>query len=342
MAQATAAGKGGVLIIPGLPPLKVIERQQLTSTATAIVLPASGTIANAAPSGSKHVVVVINAAFTGGADDIDLYFGTGGGAVDTTAGNYNGQSMEGVTSTASAARRGGAVTIPMGIPDDGSGDRFGGGAILIPDAFNTDTHKSALAMGGPYEDGIRIDTSRWENTGVLTSVGIQGGTFAVGSVFELCVIDEDYAVAGAAIDLSADGDVIFKDLDGLVQDGDVVAIGNLRTNSSGSIDTVKIEFNDDTTTGNYEHQSLDGDGTTVTAAAASDNNVGEVTGGGAITSAFSPFILSLSAFGKAVNDPHCLGLSGHHSLNSGHVELNSGRRNNVAAVTKIQLKPAQV
>ncbi|KKL05263.1 hypothetical protein LCGC14_2607790 [marine sediment metagenome] len=52
-------------MIPGLPPLVVLERIELSAAAASIQIPASGTIAGHAkfPTyGARHVVVLVNAA----------------------------------------------------------------------------------------------------------------------------------------------------------------------------------------------------------------------------------------------------------------------------------------
>jgi len=115
---------------------------------------------------------------------------------DTTASNYNVQSLKGTTSTLTAAQSAGDdVLIPEGFPDDGEADIFGGGSFFIAQPLQTDRHKHWLSFGG-YNGSARtvsIATGRWENAGAITEIDIVShtGNIAAGSISELSSLDTD-------------------------------------------------------------------------------------------------------------------------------------------------------
>ena len=238
-------------MIPGLPPLKVIETQTLGSSAASVTLPASGTIADLMPSGSRHVVVLINGITTSGQQNLNVRFNGDSGN------NYNTQGLDGAGSSASAFRQDAQAQTIITVMGADSNE-FGGGMLLIPHAFGTSNHKATLGFGGNVENIVRTTAGRWANTAAITSVTILlgGNSLDAGTVIKLCVVDEDYlyhATDGEVI-LGSDGTFTFDSLPDAA--GDISVIGYMRSDRSATDDNVLVELNADTTATNYHMQRL--------------------------------------------------------------------------------------
>jgi len=251
-------------VIPGLPPLKVLETITLDADATSLRLPASGNIADHAnfPSGSRHVVILFNAKHASvSSDTIDTTFN------DDTGSNYNVQVLNGEGSNATAYRQSGEAriqgsTIPGTSPHESA---FGGGYMLIPHAFNDYGHKATLAVSGQAEDRIRVTAGRWADTSALTHITLTsnsgGDGFEEDSVFKLCVVDEDYAISGVEQILTSDGTMDTVTLPDVA--GNVSFIGYIRGKRATNADHWNMHLNGDTTATNYAHQTLQADGSGV-------------------------------------------------------------------------------
>lgn len=106
--------------------------------------------------------------------------------------------MKGAVSSASAVRSSAQTSLLFGILSSTSNE-FSGGEFLVPDAFSTRSYKSLVALSGQVEDSVHSSGGLWLDTSAITSVTIftSASTFASGSVFDLAVVDEMYAVPGA-------------------------------------------------------------------------------------------------------------------------------------------------
>lgn len=69
---------------------------------------------------------------------------------------------------------------------------------LFPDALSTRSHKSVLRLAGTGENKVEVSSGRWGSTDAISSLVVfpTSGTMAAGSVLELAVVDEMYAIPG--------------------------------------------------------------------------------------------------------------------------------------------------
>jgi len=170
-------------------PTRTIVNTELSTTASTVTL-SVGT--PSLPFTHRHLVVRVNAIATTGTPNILVRFNTDTGA------NYNYQIMKGAVSSASAVRSSAQTSLLFGILSSTSNE-FSGGEFLVPDAFSTRSYKSLVALSGQVEDSVHSAGGLWLDTSAITSVTIftSASTFASGSVFDLAVVDEMYAVPGA-------------------------------------------------------------------------------------------------------------------------------------------------
>tara|TARA_R110000737_G_scaffold350798_1_gene390910 strand:- start:10195 stop:13299 length:3105 start_codon:yes stop_codon:yes gene_type:complete len=325
-------------MIPGLPPIRTIARTELTVAASSVTFSGINTLVAALPFTARHLVVIASGRTDrNGGNDAALFQLNG----DTGA-NYAYQYLYADNTTAAAARvtAQSALTSISFAGDTAAAGAFGGGSMLIPHAFNTANHKTALCIAGAA-DLIQFTTvNQWANVAAITSMKAipQSGTnFLAGSVFELAVVDEDYAVEEQV--LAADGTFTFSDLDDLVQEGDLVGIGYLRTDRAQEDDSLEFSINSDTTASNYARQLLDGGDGSASASSATDRIIGTAVGNNASANMFGPLIASYSAFGKGANDVHYLSLSGQYNQTNSRIRVLSGRRDNIEAVTSLLFNP---
>lgn len=301
-------------------------------------VPASGTISDLMPAGSRHVVVVATAHTTDGGvvGDMTMRFNGDGAA------NYNTQNLDADSGSDTAARDTAGTSIAAGvIPGTGAGrDDPTTTEILIPFAFSTDKHKASISLSGAFEESVRMVTGRWANNAAITHLEFAGGTFNTDSRFDLYVVDEDYAVIAAEDIKTADGTFTFDS--GPQDRGDLYFVGALRSDQAADADLVIQQFNGDTTASNYARQRLEGTASSTAASAATDNEVGEVAGNGATANAFGAFLSVIRQHAIADNDPHILSMSGFHEATGpdSSVRVYSARRNNVERVKTVAFKPS--
>ena len=316
-----------------LPPLREVETQELTADAASITF---SSINTKVPSGSRHLVVLISGLKdAGGEHDVQIQFN------GDTGSNYNLQLLDGASTTASASRLTGTA-VPVAGVLTGAADRWGGGTILIPHYANALNHKAALFLGGDAENRVRTTAIRWANTDAITSLLLKlaANNFKAGTRVILCVVDERYLIEEEI--KSADGaDFAFSVLPAV--DGDLVAIGYLRTDRASSQDGIGWTANGDTTNANYARQSVEGTNTTAAAATGSDRRITDsgLPGDQCTANAFGAVILAISQFNRGDDDPHLTASCGFHStstLNS-HVFAASCRWGNVAAMTSVTFFP---
>lgn len=314
-------------------PDRVIARTELTSPASSVTISGIDTLIAALPFTARHFVLRWNVRATSGTPNVFARLN------GDTGSNYNVQTVQGSGSTPFAFR--GTETSFNYSQASSVANVFSSGEAIFTDAFSTRSHKSDLSFAGRVENLVRVHAGRWADTSVITSVTlfIASSTMAAGSVFEVAVVDEMFAIAGAEQILTADGTFTVQGIPQL--SGDVVLIGNLRSDVSAGEDTLDYDLNDDGTDGNYVRQYLRGDSSTASAAAASDREIGVCTGDTATAGAFGAFVHTISNSAGGVNDPHSLIISGHHAdSNDSQVQIVSSRRNNIEGVNKYKLSPA--
>jgi hypothetical protein len=316
-------------------PTQRLAKVTVTEPTTDVTLSVNPIVIAALSFTPRHLVVRVNGrldgAFTWGSTEIQFNGDTGT--------NYSTQRLEGAGTNATATRANGVTSLYSIIMpgDSAAANTFGGGEVLIPDALSTRTHKSSIALSGAHELNVRTVAGRWASTAAITSVTIGAFTddFMAGSTFELCVVDESFNID----EQIKTGDGTFTVSSIAAADGDLVVIGNLRSDRSGAGDAVVHNINDDGTSGNYAGQALYGDNTSA-GAFTSTLNIANITGNTATTSAFGVMVGQFSNFADGANDPAYNFLAGYHAAsNNASVYLYSTRRNNVEAITKLEFSP---
>ena len=328
-------------MLPGLPPLVHLETVT-ASGATSVTVPASGTIAGHAkfPAGSKHVVVMYSARSGKAAVEDSALITVNG----DTGSNYDMQRLDGYGSSVAAYKEtgiGGWSQIAAMAADNAAAGIHTPGAIMIPNAFATTGYAAMINVVGVYTERARFGAGTWRSTAAITSMTFAESDGLTGS-FSLYVVDEEYLVTSGEEILT--GTSAFTNRDVPAQVGDISIINYLRSSSTASNnDGIDIVLNDDETSGNYPGQLLMG---IVSSSAA--NTAAHQTGGcncaNSDSNYFSGALTSVSAFNYGDNDPHVLTLSGEVSVSaaSGFVGIGSNKRNNVEAVTSVNIKPKTV
>tara|TARA_R110002020_G_scaffold74200_6_gene190113 strand:+ start:2752 stop:7779 length:5028 start_codon:yes stop_codon:yes gene_type:complete len=316
-----------------------IAKTELAEAASSVTLTVD---LNNVPFEARHLAVRINAQGTQAA----VYTAIAVRLNGDTGANYNRQALGAESSTSFTARYNAETsfaTLFYASAASSADEEFSGGELLFPDAFSTRTHKSMLAYGGSNEDLIRIDGGRWANTAAITSVTILpgSGNFVAGSTFELSVVDESFNISEQI--LGADGQFTISGIS--AADGDLVQIGNLRSERSLSIDSVSIELNGDSTATNYNLQILGGYVSTKYAATA-NNNLTASAGTAAnlaVANAFGAVILQYPNYSDGSNDRNIISMGGVHGSPTrtygAECAMVSYRWNNTAAITQIKAKP---
>lgn len=288
------------------------------------------------PFDKKHLLLRDNVLSTSGSITVGVRFNSDATAV------YSRQELVGTGGSDTAARTTGATSYELHSAG-ATANEFTGGQAVVVDAFSTRSFKAICSLGGNADGVVRIDAGSWQLAGKpaitsVTFIAIGGGSFDVGSLFTVSVVDEYYAIPGAEDTKTADGVFTLSTFPKI--DGDVKIIANLRSDASADEDTVESDLNDDSTDANYERQYLRGDGAVTSAAAGTDRDSGVCAGDTATADVFSAFIGSLFNVAGETDDPHWLTLSGHHAdSGDSQVQVVSGRRNNIERLTKYQLAP---
>ena len=331
-------------MIPGLPPLVILETITMPSDAASVTIPASGSISDHAnfPAGSRHVVVLFSAR-NSNASTGDIGLNVRVNADSNT--KYDTVRTDGAVSTVSGFKESGQTswTNLCALSGDSQDAGFySPGTLLFPHAFGTDNFTAVVSMNGIGEQRSRQGVGQWEDTSAITSVSLHASTdnLEAGTIIQLCVVDESYLVSSGEEILSSNA--AFADVTVPAQAGDISLIAYGRTTNSGSNDGVAIELNGDTTASNYTRQYLFNQVTTVTAGQSTSNNqIGSANGNNSDTNHFSPILASISQHNNGDDDPHVLCISGLNSVSTADSVsmINSARRNNVAAVTSARIVP---
>ena len=325
-----------------LPPLHILEKYIVPAGGIASKTFTIGTLVTDfdAKVGvtSRHLCILVYAASEDAVSirDIQLQFN------GDVGNNYNRLSIRGLDAGAGAfIDNADSDFTAMFMPGTTYTDAFGGGFILIPHAFNAIGHKDILSLGGAAEAYVASTIGRWADTSAITSINLFPGVgdFIEGSVLYLCVVDERYQIGESILD-GADGTFSFPNIE--ARDGDLVAIGYLRSDNANREDYPKHEINTDATITNYHGQLLYGNGTPAIAAVSANNNIiGACSGNTATANVFGALLAFYPHFAGALNDPNVLSLSGYHEsiTPDARMDVRSCRRNNIEPINRIDYKP---
>ena len=305
----------------GIPTIPVV-----TKTITAAT--SSVTLYYGSPGGTpRHLVVRMNpiSDSTGDGQTVKMRFNGDSGN------NYNLQYFKGVSSTASSQKFTSRADHPI---YDITDTAHNGGEVLIPDAFSTRTDKSFLGVFGKVEEGVFGAGGRWENTAAITSVTLllTTGQFAATSTFELAVVDEAYVID----ETINTGAAQFDHSSISAADGDLVIIGNLRSDVTSNLEEVSIRFNNDTG-GNYLRQRINAsNGTNLGAYADTSPVIAHGAGANADADSFSGLLVQIPNFSDGSNDRNALTLGGGHFSDSDQIlGLYHTRWNNTTAINRV-------
>lgn len=319
-------------------PTEVIAKITITETTDTVTLPVNPLTIAALSYTPRHLVARMNFKQESSNNSSHIQFNR------DTGSNYNRQHMQGSGSTASGGRATSGTGIHIG-QGGSDANQFLVNEILMPDALSTRSHKATVSLNNAAEASVQVITGRWANTAAITSVTMftegSGVHYSAGSTFELCVVDETFN-----LDQDGDGEQILGS-DGTFSvgsigaaDGDLVVIGNLRTDRNSDADTMKLHFNSDTTSGNYHRQRLYGSGTTIAASADNNDIFGITMGDTATANAFGATCIQIQNFSDGSNDRSSLSLTGDHAdSGKSDVFLDGRRWNNTAAITAFSLLP---
>ena len=328
-------------MLPGLPPLVHLETVT-ASGATSVTVPASGNIADHAnfPAGSKHVVVMYSARSGTAATEVAALVQVNG----DTGSNYDMQRLDGAGTDVLAYKETGIVGWSQIAAMAGDGETAGihtPGAIMIPNAFATTGYAAMINVVGNHTLRSRFGAGTWRNTAAITSMTFTESGGLTGS-YSLYVVDEEYLVTSGEEVLT--GTSAFTNRSVPSQVGDISIINYLRSSRASSNDGTDIVLNNDTTAGNYTNQFLYGAASGSASAQFGDHQIGGCSAANADSNYFSGQLTSVSAFNYGDNDPHILCLNGHVSVSAadGFCSIVSGKRNNVEAVTSVNIKPTNV
>jgi hypothetical protein len=308
-------------------PTVIVAKTTLTSTASSVTLSYSAPSVSWTP---RHLVVRVNG-ISSQNSEIKARFNGDSGT------NYNRQMLRGQGTTPAALR----VSGENGYLYGSLGTTLttpSGGELLIPDALSTRSHKSLISLTGWQGEGeITAFAGRWANTAAITSVTIlpSAGILGVGTTIELCVVDESYNI-NEQIKTAGTGTGTFA-VSSIVADiGDLVVIGNLRSDIAQVGDEVFINLNSDDSS--YPRQRLEGYGSTVGASASSLNDIGGSTAANATAGAFGAIVAQFPNYANGDNDEIISSFSGYHSSSSwSELRISTVRRNNVEAITAFTL-----
>ena len=316
----------------GIPTVTIVKTE-LESAASSVTLTVdTSTLSFTA----RHLVVRANVIHDSQDDAVYLRINA------DTGGNYNGQNIDGTGTTETAARTNGDTAIKLWKADD-EANEFGGGEWLLPDALSTRTHKNVIGTGGQGDAyGVWYVFGRWENTAAITSVTflVTAGNFDENSTFELCVVDEDYAISGAE-DILTGSQSSFSQGSITAGTGNLVCIANLRSDrASNTADGLKLHYNSDTTSSNYYMQRMYGSGTSEVAASANEDTGFTVTAATADANSFGAFVYTIPNYSDGSNDRNALAFSAQHATDSvSHNMFHQRSWNNTDGITGITLEP---
>jgi len=310
-------------------PTHLLAKVTLTETTFAVTLSVNPIVTAALSFTPRHLVVRINTKCESSQPSNAIQFNGDSGS------NYNRQHMQGSGTSESSGQNTSGTSMHAGQNESGTNE-FGSTEILIPDAFSTRTHKATLALNGATEDSMQVIGGRWENTAAITSVRIftSGVHYSVGSTFELAVVDEAYVID----ETINTGAAQFDHASISAADGDLVIIGNLRSDVASHIEEVSIRFNNDTG-GNYIRQRVNAsNGTNIGAYASTSPVIAHSAAANADANSFSGLIVQVPNFSDGSNDRNALTLGGGHFSDSDQIiGMYTTRWNNTTAINRVAI-----
>ena len=241
-------------MMPGLPPLWVVETQTLSAASDTIRLPASGDIGDALgwPTGFTplHLVVLLWARSDEAADTqrgVSVQYN------GDTGSNYQYQRFDAdsVPADTAAALTGQSGIANMLVVGDSSDSGFNPSSMLVPRAFVTTGFKTSSDLGSANEDRQRVGAGRWDSTAAITDLLLTcagSGEFKAGTIATLAVVDENFLEASHVISSTT----TTLTATGISAGENLSVIGYVRTDrASNENDGLDLGFNADTTDANY-------------------------------------------------------------------------------------------
>ena len=310
-------------------PTVTVDKTTLDSTSDSV------TLTYAAPAGvswtPRHLLLRTSTQATSGNPNLLLRFNGDSGS------NYNSQVLYGYSTTTGAWAGTSQTSMSVIGNIDDLSSTFSVSETLFPDALSTRTDKSVLSIGGRIEEVVEPGVGRWEDTAAIASVTclVDSSTFAAGSTFELCAVDESYLISGG--ETINTGTAQFDKSSISAANGDLVVIGNLRSDVSSNLEELGLRFNGDTTDGNYERQRMTGHNNSVKGAYSSASNaVSHAAGDDSDADGFSGFVAQIVNFSDGSNDRSAITLGGGHFSDSDQQLATMGFRwDNTAAIDRI-------
>ena len=312
-------------------PTQRLAKVTVTETTSAVTLSVNPIVIAALSFTPRHLLVRTQTQATSGNPNLFVRFNGDSGS------NYNSQVFYGYATSAGAWAGTNTTALNLIGNIDDLSNAFSVSETLFPDALSTRTHKSALCLSGRLEEVVEAGGGRWENTAAITSVTcfLDSSTFAAGSTFELCVVDEAYVIDEEINTGTAD----FDKSSISAADGDLVIIGNLRSDVASNIEEVSIRFNGDTG-GNYTRQRLRGNNSTsLNAAQGTTPVIAHGAGANATADSFSGLLVHIPNFSDgSIGDRNAATLGGGHFSDSDQIiGLYNTRWNNTDAINRVEI-----
>ena len=312
-------------MISALPPLKTIARYEYPADGGAYTFDGILALVALLPFTGCHLVLDVNGQSNAANNDSTFTV-----QVNADVGNnYNFERLRGVGAAGTCARSDNQAAWNFAIPGDATANNFGGGQILIVDAFGARSHNGCLGFCGSTEQRVQVSAQRRANSAAVDSLTVLGNTgFKAGTVLTLSVVDERYLLALGYQILTANGSFTFINLPQVP--ASLCFIGNLRTDEASDASAIRMTVNGDAVDANYAHQAMLGDDAGPPLAfVAGDRRIGAVAGAPSGAGVFGPFVASISQGALPDNDASVLAVSGVHATSPrGVVECESYRRNN--------------
>jgi len=321
-------------MIPG--PFRVIATKELSSDASSITL-STDEFFSYIPSGSRHLVLMLNARASSGTPAVYLRFNNDSGS------NYHYQfvgavedsGVPGAGASKSASVTTSATQIVVQSQMHSTANLYSGGIIIIPEYANTTNHKSTISQTGNTSSSVECVAGRWASTAAITRADfvISSNNFVAGSVAMLAVMDETYMVDQEV--RTTDGSVVL-DVTGSVSD--LTAVYYCRSNrTSYPADSVRVLLSGDTTTGNYINHSYYGYKTSLYSwnYAPYMFQIPSTTG---TSNVFGAGVLLVQQAQNGSYYPHVLGMGGYVVSSDSAVTFASMRKSNsISNVTSVEM-----
>tara|TARA_R110000764_G_scaffold193622_1_gene278950 strand:- start:1940 stop:3544 length:1605 start_codon:yes stop_codon:yes gene_type:complete len=264
---------------------------------------------------------------------------------DTTVSNYNIQVLTGLSGTTVAAYSANAPWYVFSrVPTSASpANVFGAGVALIPNFSDGSNDRVITALAGHHSNtgtsgsAVGITSTRWNNTAAITSVLVEpsdSSNWLTGSMLSTYAVPKN--LIGRQELSGTVTSVTFADIPQTYDHLELSVYA--RTDRSSTEDTVKVEFNGDTTAANYDQQVLLGADSGVTAAQSAASSSGIIVSANSATAnIFGSATVTIYNYTKTDRHKHWLGVS---NKGANDVRIASQRWENTAAITSIVLDPA--